>query len=112
MTLTGWRARLKPDWYLVLIVAMGIAASVFPARGDVAVTLGWITKIAIGLVFFLHGARLPREAVIGGMMHWRLHLVVLSTTFAVFPLLCVGIAALPAWITPPPLTAGDRKSVV
>ena len=106
MTLAGWRSRLKPDWYLVLIIAMGIAASIFPARGDVAVTLGWVTKIAIGLVFFLHGARLPREAVIGGMMHWRLHLVVLSATFVVFPLLCVGIAALPAWITPPPLATG------
>ncbi len=106
MTPARWGSRLKPDWYLVLIIAMGVAASIFPARGEVATTLGWITKIAIGLVFFLHGARLSREAVFGGMMHWRLHLVVLSATFVVFPLLCVGIAALPAWITPPPLATG------
>lgn len=102
----GLLARLKPDWYLVLILAVAALASVAPARGDVATTLGWVTKAAIAVVFFLHGARLSREAVIGGLTHWRLHLLVLASTFGLFPLLCLGIAALPAWITPPPLAAG------
>ena len=99
-------SRLKPDWYLVLIIAVAAAASVLPARGEVAVGLGWVTKAAIAVVFFLHGARLSRDAVIGGLTHWRLHLLVLASTFGLFPLLCLGIAALPAWITPPPLAAG------
>lgn len=99
-------ARFKPDWYLILIVAMGALASVLPARGEVADGLGWVTKIAIGGVFFLHGARLSREAVIRGLVHWRLHLVILSATFAAFPLLTVALAALPPWITPPELATG------
>lgn len=102
----SWLGRLRPDWYLVLILAMVALASVAPARGAAAPAFGLATKIAIGLVFFLHGARLSREAVIGGLIHWRLHLLVLASTFGLFPVLCLGLAALPAWITPPALASG------
>ena len=102
----GLLSRLRIDTYLLLIVAMVVAASLLPARGQAAAGFGWATKIAIGLVFFLHGARLSREAVIGGLTHWRLHLIVLAATFGLFPLLCLGVAALPAWITPPALAGG------
>ena len=99
-------SKVKIDRYLLLIVSMVVAASFFPARGEGAVAFSWITKFAIGLVFFLHGARLSREAVIGGVTHWRLHLVVMGSTFVLFPLLCLGVAALPAWFTPPALASG------
>ncbi len=102
----GWRARLRPDWYLVLIIAVAALAAVLPARGQTADVLGWVTKFAIAMVFFLHGARLSREAVVRGLAHWRLHLLVLASTFGLFPLLTLGIGALPAWITPPELAAG------
>lgn len=102
----GALSRLKVDWYLVLIIAMAVAASLAPARGEVAVWLGWISKIAIGLVFFLHGARLPREAVMKGLTHWRLHLLILAATYVLFPALCVGITHLPAWVSPPELASG------
>lgn len=104
----GFRFRLglRPDWYLILIILMGIAATVAPVQGNAAVAASWVTKAAIALVFFLHGARLSRESVIRGMTHWRLHLIVLAATFALFPLLTVGLAALPSWITPPELAAG------
>ncbi|MBJ7410974.1 MAG: bile acid:sodium symporter [Phenylobacterium sp.] len=85
---------------------MAAAAAVVPARGEAAVWLGWLTKAAIAMVFFLHGARLSREAVIGGLTHWRLHLLVLASTFALFPLLTLGLTTLPAWITPPELATG------
>ena len=97
---------LKVDWYLVLIILMAVAASVAPARGEVAIDLGWASKILIGVVFFLHGARLSREAVLKGLTHWRLHLLILGATFVLFPALCVGLAHLPAWITPPELASG------
>ena len=102
----GLFSRVRIDRYLVLIVAMVILASLLPARGAAAEAFGWATRIAIALVFFLHGARLPREAVVLGLTHWRLHLLVLAATFVMFPLLCLGVAALPAWITPPSLAAG------
>jgi sodium/bile acid cotransporter 7 len=102
----GLFSRVRIDWYLVLIIAMAVLASLWPARGQFGVVAGWVTKVAIGLVFFLHGARLSREAVIKGLTHWRLHLVVLAATFALFPLLTLGLTALPAWITPPELATG------
>ncbi len=102
----GILSRLKVDRYLLLIISVVAIASFLPARGVAAAGFGWVTKVAIGLVFFLHGARLSREAVIGGLTHWRLHLVVLAATFGLFPLLCLGITALPAWITPPALAGG------
>ena len=102
----GLFTRLKVDWYLVLIVAMVAVASLLPVRGQAADVFGWLTRISIGLVFFLHGARLPREAVIRGLTHWRLHLTVLAATFLLFPVLTMGLAGLPAWITPPSLAAG------
>ena len=103
---TGILSRLRVDTYLLLIVGMVVAASILPAKGAAAPVFDWATKIAIGLVFFLHGARLSREAVIGGLTHWRLHLVVLGATFVLFPALCLGLAALPAWVTPPALASG------
>jgi sodium/bile acid cotransporter 7 len=98
--------RFKVDRYLLLILSMVVAASIVPARGAAAIGFDLATKLAIGLVFFLHGARLSREAVIGGLTHWRLHLLVFGSTFALFPLLCLGMAALPGWITPKALSTG------
>ncbi len=99
-------SRLKPDWYIILIIAMVVLASVLPASGPAAPAFSLATKIAIGLVFFLHGAKLSREAVIKGVTHWRLHLLVLAATFVLFPILCLGLAKLPAWIMPVALAPG------
>lgn len=99
-------ARLKPDTYILLIIGMVVLASFLPAQGAAAPVFGLITKIAIGIVFFLHGAKLSREAVIAGITHWRLHLLILAATFILFPVLTLGIAALPAWITPAALAPG------
>lgn len=99
-------ARLRPDTYILLIIGMVALASLLPARGAAAPLFGGITKVAIGLVFFLHGAKLSREAVIAGITHWRLHLLILASTFILFPVLTFGLAALPSWITPAALGPG------
>src|SRR6185503_17176867 len=41
-----------------------------------------------------------------GLIHWRLHLLILGATFVLFPALCVGLTMLPAWIRPPELAGG------
>jgi solute carrier family 10 (sodium/bile acid cotransporter), member 7 len=102
----GWLQRLRLDPYIAAIVGMVALASILPARGEAASVVGWATKVGIALVFFLHGAKLSREAVVAGLTHWRLHAVVLTTTFVLFPLIGVGFARLPDWITPAPLAAG------
>ncbi|MES2034507.1 MAG: bile acid:sodium symporter family protein [Pseudomonadota bacterium] len=99
-------ARLKPDPYIVAILLMVVLASLFPVSGQIAVWFAWLTKAAIALLFVLHGARLPRESVVAGLVHWRLHLTVLASTFLLFPLLGLGIVQLPEWLLPEQLAAG------
>ncbi len=87
------RSRLLPDNFTLTLIAVVATASLLPCSGQAAVAFGWITNIAIALLFFLHGAKLSREAIIAGAGHWRLHLLVFSCTFILFPLL--GLALKP-----------------
>lgn len=86
-------ARLRPDNFTLALLATVLLASVLPARGALAGALDSLTDVAIAVLFFLHGARLPRQAVVAGLLHWRLHLVILACTFVLYPLL--GLAAGP-----------------
>ncbi|MGX1804997.1 bile acid:sodium symporter family protein [Nocardia sp. NPDC055321] len=79
------------DGFILSILAVIAVASIFPARGDAADIVSWLTKIAIALLFFLYGARLSPNEAVEGLKHWRLHLVVLACTFVLFPVL--GVAA-------------------
>lgn len=81
------RPALLPDNFTLTLVATVVLASVLPSAGEAAVVFKLITTLAIALLFFLHGARLSRQAVVAGLLHWRLHLVVLASTFVLFPLL-------------------------
>ena len=87
MTLLRSLSSFKPDNFTLAIVATVGLASVLPASGAAAAAVHVATILAIALLFFLHGARLSREAVLTGALHWRLHLVVLCATFVLFPLL-------------------------
>jgi sodium/bile acid cotransporter 7 len=98
--------RLRIDPYIVAILAMVVAASLLPARGQVATGFDLLTKVVIALLFFLHGAKLSREAVIAGLGHWRLHLLVLGSTFVMFPLLGFAATFLPPALLPTSLSAG------
>ncbi|MDP5008570.1 MAG: bile acid:sodium symporter, partial [Glaciimonas sp.] len=81
------RPRFLPDNFTLLLIVTVIIASFFPYKGDVAKAFNWVTTISISVLFFLHGAKLSREAVLEGAMHWRLHLTVLAFSFVLFPLL-------------------------
>ena len=81
------RPRFLPDNFTLAMIATVVAASLFPCHGQGAVIFNNVTHVAVSLLFFLHGAKLSREAVIAGVTHWRLHLLVLLCTFALFPLL-------------------------
>jgi sodium/bile acid cotransporter 7 len=99
--LSNLMRRLSLDTYTILLLVMVLLATAFPAAGQAAVALGHVTTLAIGLLFFLHGAKLSREALVAGLTHWRLHLLVLASTFVMFPLL--GLALKPvamALLTP------------
>lgn len=86
-------ARLRPDNFTLALLATVLLASLLPAHGEAARWLDAGTDLAIALLFFLHGARLPRQAIVAGLLHWRLHLLILACTFVLYPLL--GVLARP-----------------
>jgi sodium/bile acid cotransporter 7 len=98
--------RLAPDPYILAILGMVLLASLLPVRGEAATDFSLLTKAAIALLFFLHGAKLSREAVLGGLTHWRLHLIVLALTFLLFPLVGLAVGRLPVTILPQNLATG------
>ena len=87
-SLRGWI-----DPFIVALVGTVLAASFLPCRGIYATAFGYITNAAIVLLFFLHGAKLSREAIVSGIGNWRLHLTVLASTFVLFPVLGLAIRA-------------------
>lgn len=94
------------DPFLLLLLGMVGLAAVIPAEGWVAIAVGQITNVAIALLFFFHGAKLSREAILAGIGHWRLHLSVLASTFLLFPLLGLGLGLLPDSVLPPVIATG------
>jgi len=79
--------RFAPDHFTLALVGTVVLASLLPASGPMARVLEVATTGVVSLLFFLHGAKLSRQAVLGGLGHWRLHLVVVASTFVLFPLL-------------------------
>ncbi|MFK0087898.1 bile acid:sodium symporter family protein [Pseudomonas sp. NPDC090755] len=86
--------RMLFDNFTVALLGVILIATVLPCEGDGARVFGGLTNLAIGLLFFLHGAKLSREAVVAGAGHWRLHLLVFACTFVMFPLLGLALAPL------------------
>ncbi|ROR41850.1 bile acid:sodium symporter family protein [Diaphorobacter sp. C33] len=81
------RSRLLPDNFTLALVATVTLASLLPASGAVGAFFEKATVGVVALLFFMHGAKLSREAVIAGIGHWRLHLLVVASTFMLFPVL-------------------------
>lgn len=81
------RLRQALDPFLLLLIATVALASILPAQGEGARIADWVADAGIVLLFFLHGAKLSREAIWDGAKAWKLHLATLATTFAAFPLL-------------------------
>ncbi|MCU6452851.1 bile acid:sodium symporter [Sphingomonas sp. A2-49] len=81
--------------FILMLLGTVALASLLPARGDWATMAGYAADGGIVLLFFLHGAKLSRDAIWEGARNWRLHLAVLATTFVVFPLCGLALAGIP-----------------
>jgi len=100
------RPKFLPDNFTLSLIGTLVVASLLPCRGAAAATVDDLTNVAIALLFFLHGAKLSREAVIAAASHWRLHVLVLLITFVVFPLFGLAFRPLLSPLVTPTLYAG------
>lgn len=81
--------RLSRDRFLWGMIAAAVLAALFPELGRTGglLHLEIAAHVGIFLVFLLHGLGLSPERMRAGVTRWRLHLLVQSFTFGVFPVL-------------------------
>ncbi len=89
---------LPIDTFLLAMAATVAVAALFPARGAFADVMSVAAKVVIALLFWLYGARLSPQQAWQGVKRWQLHLLVLATTFAIFPLLGLACRELVPWL--------------
>ncbi|WP_432843273.1 bile acid:sodium symporter family protein [Dactylosporangium sp. CA-092794] len=103
-----WPRWLPLDPFVTALLATVAVAVLLPARGPAAAGFDVAATVAVGLLFFLHGARMAPRAALEGARHWRLHALVLSLTFVLFPLL----GELGAVLVPSVLTADLHRGLL
>src|SRR3984957_11747692 len=106
VAMKGLLSRLSVDPYIASIVGMVALASLLPAQGAAFKVASGAGTGAIALLFFLQGARLSTQAALAGAKHWRLHAMVLASTFLLFPAIGLTLHALVPHLLAPPLWAG------
>ncbi|MGW4485433.1 bile acid:sodium symporter family protein [Amycolatopsis sp. NPDC004368] len=99
-------AKLRIDPFIAAILLTVGVASLLPASGGTATGFGVAANVAVGLLFFLYGARLSSQEALDGLKHWRLHVTVLSATFVLFPLLGLAASFLSPGLLTSPLYTG------
>lgn len=101
------RFKLPPvDPFLLWLIGTVLAASILPARGRALQAFDLAADAAIVLLFFLHGAKLSREAIVAGIGNWRLHLLTLGSTYVLFPALGLALAPATGLAVDPALAQG------
>jgi sodium/bile acid cotransporter 7 len=99
-------SRFRPDQFTIAMLATVVLSLLLPCRGASAAVFEWLTGGAIALLFFLQGARLSRGAILAGALHWRLHLLVFTATFVLFPIVGLMLRPLSGTLLTPPLYLG------
>jgi sodium/bile acid cotransporter 7 len=96
----NWFVLALPVSVLLAWVAPGLGAQGGFLRSEIT------TKFGVALIFLLQGLTLPSAALRRGAGRWRLHLLVQSFTFLLFPLLGIGLDWLVGRHLPPDLRLG------
>jgi solute carrier family 10 (sodium/bile acid cotransporter), member 7 len=81
------------DGFILALAGVVLAATLLPCRGASADAVHIAGVFAIAALFFLQGARLSGDAIVNGLLHWRLHAAAGSATFILFPILGLALVA-------------------
>lgn len=81
--------KFLPDRFVGALLLMIVMAWLIPGIGgnESVFKLKEITQYAIALLFFFYGLRLSPEKLVNDLRNWRLHLLIQSITFLLFPVL-------------------------
>jgi len=84
-------APIRFDTFVVALLAAALLGAFFPVAGQTHDVLRVVSMVSIGVLFFLYGVRLSTAETVAGLTNWKLHIAILATTFAAFPLVGVGL---------------------
>lgn len=82
---------MKIDGFLVSILAVVVVAYFFPGLGSEGspVPIDMIATVGITLIFLFYGLKLSPQKIKVGLKNWKLHLLVQSSTFLLFPIIII-----------------------
>jgi solute carrier family 10 (sodium/bile acid cotransporter), member 7 len=97
---------IKANGFILGLFAVVLLAFIFP---DPGARNGWlhpdlVQNVGIALILFLQGISMPLEKVKKGAGNWKLHVIIQSFTFMIFPLVGLGFGFVlqTLWPTEPP----------
>ncbi|MDR1608285.1 MAG: bile acid:sodium symporter [Deltaproteobacteria bacterium] len=79
------------DGFTLAMVLTVLLAVVLPAEGAGLRAISILSKLVIASLFFMHGLKLSPQNLWAGLTNWPLHLVIISATFILFPILGLGL---------------------
>src|ERR1700735_103430 len=96
---------IKANGFILGLFAVVLLAFIFP---DPAARDGWlhpdlVQNVGIALILFLQGISMPLEKVKKGAGNWKLHVIIQSFTFLIFPVVGLAFAFVlrPIWPNEP-----------
>ncbi|MEO8253634.1 MAG: bile acid:sodium symporter family protein [Flavobacterium sp.] len=81
--------KFKIDKFVLSIAAIVLLAYLFPQLGGKSgpLPLDKIGSIGISFIFFFYGLKLSPEKIKSGLKNWKLHVLVQTCTFLLFPII-------------------------
>lgn len=82
---------IKVDWFIPALLGAIVLARLWPEGGigTGPFSVKTLSGIGVSVIFLLYGFRLNFWTILHSMSNWRLHLLVQSATFLIFPLIAI-----------------------
>lgn len=85
--------RIRLDPFVLSLLSFAALGIFLPVRGQAFDYALIVSEIAVMVLFFLHGFRLPASEVVEGLSAWKVHLAITAITFGLFPLMGIAFRA-------------------
>lgn len=86
-------AKVGINNFFFLLLGMILLAKLLPEWGTAnsPLPLKQITAVGISVIFFFYGVKLSPQKLKEGLKNWKLHVLIQSTTFLIFPVLILAL---------------------
>ncbi len=89
-------SRAGLDGFSLLILVTVVFAWLFPEAGstDSPLHLKQVGNVGVAFIFFFYGLKLDPAKLLAQLGHWKMHLLIQSTTFIIFPLIILFFSSI------------------